>query len=450
MVQRRVEDDRRLALRPAVVRGHGRRTGRPARRIPTPRRPRASSPGSGTPIPRFVFSTTLEEVQWNSRLVRGDVGEVLARIREEFDGDLEVGGPTLAAEFIRRGLVDEYRLVVHPVVLGAGTPFFPPLDEPLRLRLVDTRRFASGARVPGLRPRLRVHRGYHRPTMPDDPDERAIRRRRPDRRRRSRHARRGADDDADDAGERRHDLTNGDLARIFHEIGDMLEVKGEIAFKTDRLPPRRRRDRPQPGRPRRGLPGRQAAEDPGRRPGDQRQDRASSSTTGRMALLRAPPRGGPAEPRRAARGSRASGPRPSASSTRSSASRRSRTSARPPRRARSAASRASRRRPSSRSSTGSRRSRAGRRGGCCCRQAEELIDDAHRRPRRGAGRPLDRAGRLVPAAAGDDRRPRPARGDRRPGGAHGAVREPRRRRRGRSGGAATSRRSGCSAGRRST
>ena len=96
-------------------------------------------------IPRFVFSTTLEEVQWNSLLVRGDVGEVLARIREEFDGDLEVGGPTLAAEFIRRGLVDEYRLVVHPVVLGAGTPFFPPLDEPLRLRLVDTRRFASGA-----------------------------------------------------------------------------------------------------------------------------------------------------------------------------------------------------------------------------------------------------------------------------------------------------------------
>ena len=95
--------------------------------------------------PRFVFSTTLEEVQWNSRLVQGDVGEVLARIRDEVDGDLEVGGPTLAAEFIRRGLVDEYRLVVHPVVLGAGTPFFPPLDEPLRLRLVEERRFGSGA-----------------------------------------------------------------------------------------------------------------------------------------------------------------------------------------------------------------------------------------------------------------------------------------------------------------
>ena len=95
--------------------------------------------------PRFVFSTTLEEVQWNSRLVQGDVGEVLARIRDEVDGDLEVGGPTLAAEFIRRGLVDEYRLVVHPVVIGAGTPYFPPLDDPLRLRLIDSRRFASGA-----------------------------------------------------------------------------------------------------------------------------------------------------------------------------------------------------------------------------------------------------------------------------------------------------------------
>jgi dihydrofolate reductase len=94
--------------------------------------------------PRFVFSTTLGEVQWNSRLVQGDVGEALARIRDEFDGDLEVGGPTLAAEFIRRGLVDEYRLVVHPVFLGAGKPYFPPLDEPLRLRPIDTHRFTSG------------------------------------------------------------------------------------------------------------------------------------------------------------------------------------------------------------------------------------------------------------------------------------------------------------------
>lgn len=95
-------------------------------------------------MPKIVFSTTLRAVEWNSRLVRGDVTEQLARLRQEFQGDLDVGGPTLAAEFIRRGLVDAYRLVVHPVILGAGTPFFPPLESPIPLRLVETRTFRSG------------------------------------------------------------------------------------------------------------------------------------------------------------------------------------------------------------------------------------------------------------------------------------------------------------------
>ena len=95
-------------------------------------------------LPKVVFSTTLPSVDWNSHLISGDVGDALTRIRSEFQGDLSVSGPTLAAEFIRRGLVDEYGLVVHPVVLGAGTPFFPTLDAPIRLRLHETRTFASG------------------------------------------------------------------------------------------------------------------------------------------------------------------------------------------------------------------------------------------------------------------------------------------------------------------
>jgi dihydrofolate reductase len=95
-------------------------------------------------MPKVVFSMTLPTVEWNSRLVRGDVAEELARLRQEFWGVLGGGGPTLAAEFIRRGLVDEYRLVVHPVVLRAGTPYFPPLDGPMRLRPIETRTFASG------------------------------------------------------------------------------------------------------------------------------------------------------------------------------------------------------------------------------------------------------------------------------------------------------------------
>jgi dihydrofolate reductase len=94
--------------------------------------------------PKIVFSSTLDTVEWNSRLVRGDVGEELARLRTEFTGDLSVGGATLASAFIRRGLVDEYRLVVHPVVLGSGTPFWPNLDGPIRLRLTETHRFESG------------------------------------------------------------------------------------------------------------------------------------------------------------------------------------------------------------------------------------------------------------------------------------------------------------------
>jgi dihydrofolate reductase len=94
--------------------------------------------------PRIVFSSSLQEVDANSRLVRGDPAEELARLRTEFDGDMDIGGPTLASAFIRRGLVDEYRLLVHPVILGAGTPFFPVLESPIRLRQTEQRQFASG------------------------------------------------------------------------------------------------------------------------------------------------------------------------------------------------------------------------------------------------------------------------------------------------------------------
>ena len=98
-------------------------------------------------MPKVVFSTTLEHVEHNARLVQGDVGQVLDGVRREFDGDLGVAGPNLAGQFVRRGLVDEYRLVVHPVVLGAGTPFWPDVDAPLRLRPVETHVFSSGVEL---------------------------------------------------------------------------------------------------------------------------------------------------------------------------------------------------------------------------------------------------------------------------------------------------------------
>ena len=101
--------------------------------------------------PKIVFSSTLTEVDWNSRLVRTDPIDELPRLRAEFDGDLSVAGPRLASAFIRADLVDEYRQVVHPVILGAGTPFLPATERPLRLDLTEVRRFRSGACYLGYR-----------------------------------------------------------------------------------------------------------------------------------------------------------------------------------------------------------------------------------------------------------------------------------------------------------
>ena len=93
--------------------------------------------------PRVVFSRTLEAVAHGSRLVRNDaVGEV-TRLKAQ-GLDMDVGGPTLAGSLLRAGLVDEVRAYVNPVLLGGGLPFFPPLDRPVPLRLLETRTFRSG------------------------------------------------------------------------------------------------------------------------------------------------------------------------------------------------------------------------------------------------------------------------------------------------------------------
>jgi dihydrofolate reductase len=94
-------------------------------------------------LPKVVFSTTLEKVEGNSRLVRDGVAEEVARLKEHPGKDLAVGGAGLASTLMAPGLIDEYRLFVSPVVLGAGTPFFPPLDQRINLELIETRTFGS-------------------------------------------------------------------------------------------------------------------------------------------------------------------------------------------------------------------------------------------------------------------------------------------------------------------
>lgn len=96
-------------------------------------------------MPKIVFSKTLESVDWNSRLERGDVVEVARKLKAETDGMLEVAGATLASSLVQAGLVDEFMVVVTPVAVGSGTPFFPTLNEWIKLELVENRTFPSGS-----------------------------------------------------------------------------------------------------------------------------------------------------------------------------------------------------------------------------------------------------------------------------------------------------------------
>ena len=96
-------------------------------------------------IPKVVFSTTLDRVEGNARLAGTDVAGEVARLREEpGQGVVSVGGAGLASTLIKLDLIDEYRLFVYPVVVGGGTPYFPPLDRQFALELLETRTFGSG------------------------------------------------------------------------------------------------------------------------------------------------------------------------------------------------------------------------------------------------------------------------------------------------------------------
>jgi dihydrofolate reductase len=95
--------------------------------------------------PKIVFSTTLESVGQDCRLVRRDFGAEVARLKEQPGADLGVGGPGLARTLARLDLVDEYHLVLFPITVGSGKPYFPALDHPVRLRLIESRTFKCGA-----------------------------------------------------------------------------------------------------------------------------------------------------------------------------------------------------------------------------------------------------------------------------------------------------------------
>jgi dihydrofolate reductase len=93
---------------------------------------------------KYVVSSTLERVDWNAELLRGDLGEAVERLKQEPGTGLLVGGVTLPRALAELGLIDEYEFVVHPRVAGHGPTLFAGLSQALDLKLLDRLEYASG------------------------------------------------------------------------------------------------------------------------------------------------------------------------------------------------------------------------------------------------------------------------------------------------------------------
>ena len=112
---------------------------------PTLDAPMLEFTGLWKPLPKVVFSRTLSAVQGAARLAAGGLAEEVERLRAEpGDGNIAIGGATLAAEAVALGLIDEYRPRVYPVLVGGGIPFVPQRERRVDLQLVETRTFGSG------------------------------------------------------------------------------------------------------------------------------------------------------------------------------------------------------------------------------------------------------------------------------------------------------------------
>ena len=94
---------------------------------------------------KYVVSSTLEHVDWNSELVRGDLRNAVQQLKSESGKGLLTGGVTLPLALAEMGLIDEYEFVVHPMVVGHGPTLFAGLSKRIDLKLVSRLEFGSGA-----------------------------------------------------------------------------------------------------------------------------------------------------------------------------------------------------------------------------------------------------------------------------------------------------------------
>ena len=104
-------------------------------------------------MPKYVASTTLTELDWNATLLDGDVPSAVAELKQGDGGPILVAGSgTLTHTLIEHDLVDEFRLMVFPVLLGSGKRLFPDSPDKRTLQLVETKQFPSGVVVHHYRP----------------------------------------------------------------------------------------------------------------------------------------------------------------------------------------------------------------------------------------------------------------------------------------------------------
>jgi dihydrofolate reductase len=94
--------------------------------------------------PKVVYSRTLERADWNATVVADVVPAEVLALKAQSGGDLVLGGAHLGAEFARHDLIDEYRLYIHPIVIGRGTRMLRPSDTKVPLELIETHTFGNG------------------------------------------------------------------------------------------------------------------------------------------------------------------------------------------------------------------------------------------------------------------------------------------------------------------
>ena len=95
-------------------------------------------------MPKFLFSRTVTQAGWNTTVMHDVVPEQIAELKAQPGGDIVLSGANLAASFMRQGLIDEFQILVHPVVLGQGRRLFEVPDLRLNLKLEGTRSFSNG------------------------------------------------------------------------------------------------------------------------------------------------------------------------------------------------------------------------------------------------------------------------------------------------------------------